>query len=262
MDPTYEQELPRLWSIIADLSEQLNQHRTQTASLHAQAGGIKSQAVHSQTGFVIRRFNLDKPKEEYDAELERMNAAVSAENLALQHDNKQLNALTKDYEQTLETLMTAFRKRAHEVQEHELNLIRDYESALIAKESEVISEDLKKDMALSMSIASLGQNLRKTMRALNGEDPELLEGNGSEDGSADVDWALERDCELVRLERENVELRRMLGIDVSETSPIVEQQRFLPPDASRAFPSISRSQRKILGGPKGEVGPFGTLKRH
>jgi hypothetical protein len=36
-----------------------------------------------------------------------MNAAMSQENRALQHDNKQLNALIKEYEQTLETLMSA-----------------------------------------------------------------------------------------------------------------------------------------------------------
>jgi uncharacterized protein YaaN involved in tellurite resistance len=50
--------------------------------------------------------------EEYDSELERMNVAMSAENQGLQHDNKQLNALIKEYEQTLETLMTTFRNRA------------------------------------------------------------------------------------------------------------------------------------------------------
>jgi hypothetical protein len=50
--------------------------------------------------------------EEYDAELERMNAAMIAENLALQHDNKQLNTLIKEYETTLETVMSLFRQRA------------------------------------------------------------------------------------------------------------------------------------------------------
>lgn len=50
--------------------------------------------------------------EEYDAELERMNTAMTAENLALQHDNKQLNTLIKEYETTLETIMSLFRQRA------------------------------------------------------------------------------------------------------------------------------------------------------
>ncbi len=50
--------------------------------------------------------------EDYDAELERMNIAMMAENQALQHDNKQLNTLIKEYETTLETVMSLFRQRA------------------------------------------------------------------------------------------------------------------------------------------------------
>jgi peptidoglycan hydrolase CwlO-like protein len=48
----------------------------------------------------------------YESELERMNAAVIAENQSLQYDNKQLGALIKEYEQTLDTLMSTFRNRA------------------------------------------------------------------------------------------------------------------------------------------------------
>ena len=48
----------------------------------------------------------------YDAELEHMNASMTADNHSLQRDNKQLNALIKEYEQTLETVMSAFRNRA------------------------------------------------------------------------------------------------------------------------------------------------------
>ena len=44
--------------------------------------------------------------EEYEAEVENMNTVMMAENQSLQHDNKQLNALIKEYEQTLETLMS------------------------------------------------------------------------------------------------------------------------------------------------------------
>lgn len=44
--------------------------------------------------------------DEYEAELERTNSCMTAENQSLQYDNKQLNALIKEYEQTLETLMS------------------------------------------------------------------------------------------------------------------------------------------------------------
>lgn len=41
-----------------------------------------------------------------------MNAALSTENQSLQYDNKQLNSLLKEYEQTLDTVMSTFRKHA------------------------------------------------------------------------------------------------------------------------------------------------------
>jgi uncharacterized protein YaaN involved in tellurite resistance len=50
--------------------------------------------------------------EAYEAEIERMTASLVAENLALANDNKQLSSLIKEYEQTLEGIMTSFRTRA------------------------------------------------------------------------------------------------------------------------------------------------------
>lgn len=44
--------------------------------------------------------------EDYDAELERMTSTLMSENQELLHDNKQMNTLIKEYEQTLETLMS------------------------------------------------------------------------------------------------------------------------------------------------------------
>jgi hypothetical protein len=41
-----------------------------------------------------------------------MNAAIVIENQTLQHENKQLNILLKEYETTLETVMTKFRNQA------------------------------------------------------------------------------------------------------------------------------------------------------
>ena len=70
----------------------------------------KSQGEHF--AFLIMFILSETGAEEYNTELERMNAQMTAENLALQNDNKQLNALIKEYEQTLESLMTTFRNRA------------------------------------------------------------------------------------------------------------------------------------------------------
>ena len=46
--------------------------------------------------------------EQYEAELERMTNAMSADNQALQNDNRQLNALIREYEQALEKVMNSF----------------------------------------------------------------------------------------------------------------------------------------------------------
>lgn len=48
----------------------------------------------------------------FDSELERMNAQIIIENQAFLHENKQLSMLLKEYEHTLETVMTKFRNHA------------------------------------------------------------------------------------------------------------------------------------------------------
>lgn len=47
--------------------------------------------------------------EEFQTELEAFSAHLVLENQQLQHENKQLNALLKEYEQTLESVMSKFR---------------------------------------------------------------------------------------------------------------------------------------------------------
>jgi hypothetical protein len=172
--------------------------------------------------------------EAYDAELERMTTSMAAENQSLQHDNKQLNSMIKEYEQTLENLMSAFRTRAvgfprsrHEVesksplqrdvQEHELSLIREYEAQLLAREEEDATQDLASSTAISQSLARLSLSLRQFMRSIGGEDqiPEPSPHSSEEeqvDGTPNSDWSLERECELARLEKENEVLKRMLGV--------------------------------------------------
>ncbi|KAF8158307.1 hypothetical protein B0H34DRAFT_708248 [Crassisporium funariophilum] len=214
-----DHDLMQLWAIITELGEQLSKNRSMSVSLYGMAGKIKNQAVNTQTGFVLRRFNLDKTKEEYESELDNMNAAMAAENQGLQHDNKQLNALIKEYEITLEKLMSTFRNRAQDVQERELSLIREYEAKLLAREEENAKKDLDKSTAISNSLVRLSHLLRQVLRSQNGEDTEspVTRTDDEEDrepwtAAAASDHALERDIELARLEKENDELRRLMGL--------------------------------------------------
>ena len=48
----------------------------------------------------------------FESELERQNAQVIIENHTLLQENKQLSALLKEYEETMENVMTKFRNHA------------------------------------------------------------------------------------------------------------------------------------------------------
>lgn len=138
-------ELERLWSLLSELSAQLSHNRVQTEELHRRAEELKvrprparpgdadplpppsqTQAIHTQTGFTLRRFNVDISQgtspsyalgnvadrecvEEFESELERLNVSLVGENQGLQQENRQLSVLLKDYEGTLEAVMAKFR---------------------------------------------------------------------------------------------------------------------------------------------------------
>jgi len=338
MDSTNgEQDIMRIWSLLTEVSEQLTQNRSVSISIHNLTSGVKSQAIHSQTGFVLRRFNLDQPKEVYEAELERMNTAMSADNQTLQNDNRQLNALIREYEQTLENVMSQFRARAYEVQQRELALLREYESAIVQRETEALDAALSANNSRSESLARLGRLLRALMKKFNGEDVSSCEAAMAVDASSEpiastsqvppppslgpqpgedpadggveaatedspggseselleveddddpeklhrrivaTEWALERESELARLERENEELRILLrGVLNAETAPVPAAPSARRPDQElaeinedgRASPALSvasstatvRPSGRKLGGPPGTVGPFGSYK--
>jgi len=240
-----DQDLAKLWGLVVELSEQLSKARGMASSLHSQSIQLKSQAFHSETGFVLRRFNLHLSKEEYDAELERMNVSMASENQALAHDNKQLNSLLKEYEQTLESVMSTFRTRAHDVQEHELTLMRSYESMLLSSETTALSDQLAVDTSISVLIARCSHLLRTVLRLMGGEEPESSSTSPEDSGLNEsrntnpemmdsLDWALERECELVRLQKENEELRWLLK--AGEVDP-----NALPPTLPRVPLSTLRS---------------------
>lgn len=140
-------------------------------------------------------------------------------------------------------------------------------------------EDLDANMAFSSSVSTLGKNLRKALRSLDGEDPQES-GDERDDMTvlAASERALDRECELARLEKENAELRRMLGLEVEVEQTSISLSN-LSTTGSEQSGQAQRSQigegarplttgagtgkgpQKILGGTPGSVGPYGTFKR-
>jgi hypothetical protein len=109
-------------------------------------------------------------------------------------------------------------------------------------------------IAFSASLTRVSALLRSALRAFNGE---------TEYGDPDAaDCALERECELARLERENCVLRTLLGVPGGEED--TNLRLALPPsqdEGRRSVLSAVREGSVMKGGPKGTVGPFGAYKK-
>jgi len=142
----------------------------------------------------------------------------------------------------------------HDIQSQELTRIREYESRILERESEAQIAQLGVQTAFSASLTRVSALLRTALRAVDGE---------SEDGDPDAaDWALERECELARLERENAMLRMLLGVPGGEDD--ANLRLALPPqqdEGRRSVLSAVREGSVVKGGPKGTVGPFGAYKK-
>lgn len=125
-----------------------------------------------------------------------------------------------------------------------------------------MTSELSANSNVSASLQRLSQNLRLLLRSLGGEDsdtPEAPEGQGLDEENAGgyagtegrEDWALERECEIARLETENDELRKLLGIDAATVKAHgindedLEQRRAMP-----QRPQLGSSMG--LGGSPGE----------
>lgn len=101
-------------------------------------------------------------------------------------------------------------------------VIRDFESRILSLQDEDSTKRLITSTAQSESLARLSRSFRQFMRSVGGEDADRPPTNDNpksdfeswSTASSNAEWALERDCELARLERENEELRRMLGVEV------------------------------------------------
>jgi len=138
--------------------------------------------------------------------------------------------------------MSGFRNQAKEVQERELSLIRDYEARLITLEETSLTHSLDQSSTLSTALSRISISLRNFLRVqMGGEEPEPDPTDPNDPAfslaveddrepwavTESASHALERECELARLERENEDLRRMLGLIG------MEKGRFASPFANR-----------------------------
>ncbi|KJA28561.1 hypothetical protein HYPSUDRAFT_177723 [Hypholoma sublateritium FD-334 SS-4] len=266
-----DNELVLVWQIVNELSEQLAHNQKLTNALKSQAGLLKEQATQATAGFALRRVNADISKETFESELERSNAQIIIENQTLLHENKQLGLLLKEYEGTMDTIMSKFRNHAVAAQQHELTLTRHYESLLLSRDSHNLSSDLTANTNMSQSLQRLCYHLRGLLKSMAGEDmayqnidpdydqlgfnaadleelTQLLESLDEKGGTYPgrdkrEDWAIERESEISRLEAENEELRRILGIDEAGMTANGLSMDVHPVESGRSSTSLSNSRR-------------------
>ncbi|KAG8826903.1 hypothetical protein FRB91_011911 [Serendipita sp. 411] len=239
-----EQEIQRIWMLVSELSDQLNQNNRVAAELHSQIQTLKEQAETNSKTTKLNRYNTDLTNELFDSELERATVAQVIENRSLLQENRQLTSLLNEYEQTLETVMTKFQQHTQAAIEKELALRRHYEGMLASNEEQTSTQTYNL-YALSDHLHRLKLLLQLTVKGETAAtiDPSMLDnigmsshmatGEGQEsdlevlarsleeaevDEDEGLDWAAERETEIERLEKENTELRRQLGIleDIGE----------------------------------------------
>ena len=112
-------------------------------------------------------------------------------------------------------------------------MIREYETKLLELEDENSSRELKQSTETSESLRRIAHILRQLLRVQEGEDVSSPERREIEEewapwksiGQVSADHALEREIELARLEKENEELRRMMGLLPAQLRP--ESQRMV-----------------------------------
>lgn len=153
-----------------------------------------------------------------------------------------------------------------EVQENELTVIRDFESRILSLQDEDSTKRLIASTAQSESLARLSRSFRQFMRSVGGEDtdrPSPDDSPRTEDleswstASSGAARALERDCELARLERENEELRRMAGLEAPDSRVEIKNAKE-PPKPPTTVPSHDNRTLGAALRRTGSAGPYGT----
>ena len=104
-----------------------------------------------------------------------------------------------------------------------MTITKHYENLLQAQQTASTETEMAINSHVGLSLHRLTQCLRLLLRSMGGEDIENEQpgddGRPLEDLGSFLfdeereDWALEREVEISRLEKENEELRRMLGVD-------------------------------------------------
>lgn len=142
-------------------------------------------------------------------------------------------------------------------------VVRHYEQLLLSRETAILENGLVTSSVLVETVLRIAQLVRQALRLEHGEDADdkrterrdvEVRGRGYTEKGPEIDWALERESELIRLEKENEDLRRLveLGDGTSRGEDAVGRQI-----AAVRHPYAPRRMRRgtLMGG----GGPYGRF---
>ncbi|WFD35240.1 hypothetical protein MCUN1_002091 [Malassezia cuniculi] len=193
----------QLWGLILELSAQLSANQKTCESIRSELNQMQGKVMHATTGYALRRFNVDLSQETFTTQLERLNAQLVIENQTLAHEARQLGALLRETENTLETVMAKFRAFSHATQRYGLELNAYYEQRLGDEAAKRDSLELSGEEQRNDAIKRLGDLVQRTLGVLDSEDGDELDGA----------------TELERLRVENGMLRGLLDMQRSMSLP-------------------------------------------
>lgn len=135
-----------------------------------------------------------------------------------------------------------------------------------------MQSDLSSNTAIAASLQRLSEKLHTLLHSIAGEDPPESHADGEKPPDQDdllrlldghEDWALERESEIARLERENEELRKLLGIDrgnVEAKGWLEDEARELAQSVYVPIPRTEPQGAQPPLGPNPSVSPFLSLQ--
>ncbi|KAG9298760.1 hypothetical protein G9A89_012828 [Geosiphon pyriformis] len=167
-----EEALSRTWQLVSELCSQLANNRNQIQSLEQQVTELQNRA-NEFTGPLIRASIRAPPFESGSSEIERQNLRLIYENQQLNEENAALSLLVKEYETTLQVVMSKFRIQAHEIQQSKLQMQREYE-IMLEEETQKTSKASLENAELHSHLSIIGTLVRQAYDFQSDLDTEIL----------------------------------------------------------------------------------------
>ncbi|CAG8452169.1 7051_t:CDS:2 [Paraglomus brasilianum] len=165
-----DDELYEVMHLVEELSAELAKGRENMSSLLEELNDLKLRCAQYTSPLIRANFRLPNLPSDTDPP-KVFNTRLTLEHESLLSENAYLSSTVKEYETTLQYLMSKFRLHSYRIQQNKLDLQREHENLILAER--VKRDQLEKENALLQAkIVSVAEILRKAVGYQN--DPETI----------------------------------------------------------------------------------------